>query len=87
MLGPVFLGCFSYLKVSFFSVINKFPVTNNQITSMFQLRSDTNICVYLFRLYYIPNVSRLRSHLPVSTNVCGYVVACMFECYCGLKVA
>jgi len=36
---------------------------------MFKLRSDTNMCVYLFRLYYLPNVSRLRSHLPVRTKM------------------
>jgi len=69
MLGSVFLRCLSYLKVSFFSVINKFSVINNKIMRMLKLRSDTNICVYLFRLYYLPNVSRLRSHLQVSTKM------------------
>jgi hypothetical protein len=82
------LGCLSYFKLSFFSAINKFSVINYKITRMLKLRSDTNKCVYLFRLYYLPNVSRLRSHLPVQyKDVSGYVFTCMFECYCGLKLA
>jgi len=90
MLRSVFLGCLSYLKASFFTVINIFSVINKKMTRIFKLRSDTNICVYLFQLYYLPNVSRLRSHLPVSkkdVRVSWCVVTCRFECSCGLKVA
>jgi len=73
MLGSVFLGCLYYSKVPFFSVIKIFSVINNKITRIFKLRSHTNICVYLLQLYYLPNVSRVRSHLPVSTKMYVYL--------------
>ena len=82
MLGSVFLECLSYLKVSFFSVIN------NKIMRMLKLRSDNQFVYLLIPAVLLTKRKPLElSFASQYKDVSVYVVTCMFESYCGLKVA
>jgi hypothetical protein len=87
MFASVFLGFFSYFKVSLFSAINRFSVINKKYYDF-----QTSV-LYPYTCLFIPAVL-LTKRKPFEIafdsqykDVSGYVVSCMFVCYCGLKMA